>query len=300
MMKEVIDSLSQSMPIQRLCHLAQVPRSSYYRTQHSVHDVDRPDDPVCAEVHRICTEFPRYGYRRVTHELCRRGHQSNHKRILALMRTERLLCRPKKRFIRTTDSQHGLRVYPNIVPTMTVTHTNQLWVADLTYIHLVHGVVYLGVILDAFSRRAIGWALSSHIDTELSLRALRMALATRHIAPGLVHHSDQGVQYACHEYVDLLVANNITISMSRRGNPYDNALAESFMKTLKVEEVSLNEYENLLDARSNIDRFIEHVYNTKRLHSSLDYRSPVEYEARFNNTKTINTSTLTSHETVSL
>ena len=300
MIYKVIESLSQSTPIQRLCHLAQVPRSSYYRSQWSVPVKDPLDDPVATEVHRICDEFPRYGYRRVTKELFRRGHLCNHKRILALMRAEKLLCRPKKRFIRTTDSRHGLRVYPNIAPTMTITQANQLWVADLTHIRLVRGVAYLAVILDAFSRRAIGWALSSHIVAELSLQALSMALATRHIPQGLVHHSDQGVQYACHEYVNLLVSNNITISMSRRGNPYDNALAESFMKTLKAEEVSLNEYETLLEARNNINRFINHVYNNKRLHSSLGYQTPAEYEARFNNTITQNPSSLVTHETVSL
>ena len=300
-MYELIDSLSQTIPVQHLCHLVQVPRSNYYRSQHSANAEDLSSDPVCTEVHRICNEFHWYGYRRVTHELSRRGHPSNHKRMMSFMRTESLLCRPKKRFIRTTDSRHGLRVYPNVVPTMTLTQTNQLWVADLTYIRLVRGVAYLAVILDAFSRRAIGWALSSHIDTELSLRALTAALATRHIAPGLVHHSDQGVQYACHEYVNLLVSNNnnITISMSRKGNPCDNAVAESFMKTLKVEEVSLNEYENLLDARNNINRFIEHVYNNKRLHSSLGYQTPAEYESQFHITNTINSSTLTTHETVS-
>jgi transposase InsO family protein len=197
----------------------------------------------------------------VTHELRRHGHRVNHKRILALMRTERLLCRPKRRFIRTTDSRHGLPVYPNLARTLSVTQLNQLWVADLTYVRLVRGFAYVAVILDAFSRRAVGWALSSHADTELSLRALRMALAARQVGPGLVHHSDQGVQYASADYVALLTSRGITISMSRTGNPYDNAVAESFMKTLKAEEVYLNEYESLLDAMTNINHFIDQIYN---------------------------------------
>ena len=297
-MFRLIDHMSQSTPVQSLCHLAQVPRATYYRhRQRAV--VEDTLNPACIEVHRICEEYPRYGYRRVTHELRRRGYGVNHKRILTLMRKEKLLCRPKKRFIRTTDSRHNLRVYRNIVPTMTVTQTNQLWVADITYIRLVHGFAYLAVILDAFSRRAIGWAISSHIDTALSLRALTMALTMRQLTPGLVHHSDQGVQYACGEYIALLKSNDITISMSRKGNPYDNAMAESFMKTLKTEEVSLNEYENLLDARDSIECFIREVYNQKRLHSSLGYQTPAEYEAN-DNSQTLNSSPLTIQKTVSL
>ena len=297
-MYHLIDHTSEAMPVERLCRLAQVPRSTYYRSRQRAPVKDRLD-PLSREVRRICEWYPRYGYRRVTHELSRRGHHANHKRILALMRKEKLLCRPRKRFIRTTDSRHGLPVYRNIVPTMTVTQPNQLWVADLTYINLAQGVAYLAVILDAFSRRAIGWALDSHIDTRLSLRALTMALTTRQVAPGLVHHSDQGVQYASGEYIALLESKNITVSMSRKGNPYDNAMAESFIKTLKVEEVYLNEYENLLDARNNIDRFIKEVYNQKRLHSSLGYQTPAECEAN-TNSQTLNSSTLVTRKTVSL
>lgn len=182
---------------------------------------------------------------------------------------------------------------------MTLTGPNQLWVADLTYIHLAHGFAYLAVLLDAWSCRAIGWAISSHIDTQLSLRALRMALATRQVGPGLVHHSDRGVQYASADYVDLLRSRDITISMSRTGNPYDNALAESFIKTLKTEEVYLNEYRDLLDAKNNIEQFIDQVYNQKRLHSSIGYRTPVEREAQLEN-QTLNPSTLTAAKTVSV
>jgi transposase InsO family protein len=216
------------------------------------------------------------------------------------MRKEKLLCRAKRRFVRTTDSQHGLKVYPNLARSMTVVQPNQLWVADLTYIRLIRGFVYLAVILDAYSRRAIGWAIDSHIDTALSLGALTMALAQRQISPGVVHHSDQGVQYASSDYTALLLSKNFTISMSRKGNPYDNALAESFMKTLKTEEVYLNEYDTFHDAKSNIKRFIEQVYNYKRLHSSLGYRPPAEFEALFNNNITLNSSTLSTPKTVSV
>lgn len=306
MMYELINRFCKqeqsALSVQWLCQLGQVPRSSYYRRSAGNHDGRLPNekDPLCEEVHRICSEFPRYGYRRVTHELRRRGaHPVNHKRVLGLMRTEKLLCRPRKRFIRTTDSRHHFRVYLNLVPTLALTQINQLWIADLTHIRLLHGVAYLAVVLDAFSRRAIGWAVSSHIDTALSLGALRMALSTRQIAPGLVHHSDQGVQYASGDYVALLVAHHITISMSRKGNPYDNARAESFMKTLKTEEVSLNEYQNLQDAKNNIDRFIEDVYNAKRLHSSLGYQPPVEFEANMCKSLNQKPSTLRSPEFVS-
>lgn len=297
-MVPLIEETSPMLSVQQLCRLARVARSSYYRHQRRSGVQDQPD-VVRAELHCICEHYPAYGYRRVTHELCRRGHRVNHKRILALMRTEGLLCRRRRRFIRTTDSRHGLPVYPNLARTLSVTQVNQLWVADLTYVRLIRGFAYVAVILDAFSRRAVGWAVSSHIDTELSLRALRMALATRQVGPGLAHHSDQGVQYASTDYVDLLRSKNITISMSRTGNPYDNAMAESFIKTLKAEEVYLNEYESLLDATTNIDHFIDQMYNKKRLHSSLGYKPPAEYEAQLVHSQPRNCSTLTTSKTVS-
>ncbi len=297
-MYRLIDQTVSPVAVQHLCQIAQVARSGYYRHQHLASRENSPD-PVCGELHRICHEHGAYGYRRVTQELRRRGHHVNHKRVLALMRKEKLLCRPRRRFVRTTNSRHGLPVYPNLARTMTVTHCDQLWVADITYIRLIHGCVYLAVILDAFSRRAVGWTLSSHIDAVLSLRALTMALESRRPPGGLVHHSDQGVQYACQDYVATLVSQNVTISMSRKGNPYDNAKAESFIKTLKAEEVYLNEYETLHDAATNIDHFISVVYNQKRLHSSLGYRTPCEYEAIFNNQTTRDLSTLSTPETVS-
>lgn len=241
----------------------------------------------------------RYGYRRVTAELHRRGCIINHKRILALMRKDNLLCLKKKRWLCTTNSSHAYRVYPNLARDVVLTHLNQLWVADITYVRLARQFVYLAVVLDAFSRRAIGWAVRLHLDTQLSLAALERALTMRTVSPGLIHHSDRGVQYAAGEYIDLLTKNHIAISMSRKGNPYDNAKAESFMKTLKHEEVLLNEYETLDDAHANIGRFIDKVYNTKRLHSSLGYRPPVEFKADFLHSLNPHSSTLTNDQTVS-
>jgi transposase InsO family protein len=197
------------------------------------------------------------------------------------MKANNLRCRRKKRFISTTDSKHGFAVYENLAKDIIPVRPNQLWRADITYIRLSSEFVYLAVILDAFSRRVVGWALSRHIDAQLTLGALRMALEARVIEPGLVHHTDRGVQYACGEYVEVLTKHGILISMSRKGNPYDNAMAESFMKTLKAEEVRINEYRSFTEAWENIERFIEIVYNSKRLHSSLGYNTPEEVEASF-------------------
>jgi transposase InsO family protein len=278
-----IEHIDVDLTIQERCRLSGIPRSSYYRQ----HSAQRKTDPVEQQVHQICREHPRYGYRRVTKELCRRGSTANHKRVLALMRKGNILCRTKRRFVHTTDSRHNLPIYPNVARSLIVTRPNELWVADITYVRLLRGFAYLAVILDAFSRRAIGWAISMHIDTKLSLAALTMALDTRSVAPGLVHHSDRGVQYASSDYVTLLKSKNIVISMSRKGNPYDNAMAESFMKTLKSEEVSLNEYETFFDAKQNIEHFINLVYNNKRLHSAIGYKTPVEFEAPYTNSSTL-------------
>ena len=215
------------------------------------------------------------------------------------MLKDNLRCRPKKRWIQTTDSKHGYRIYPNLARQMMLDRPNQLWVADITYIHLIDEFVYLAVILDAFSRCVVGWALARHIDTHLTRSALEMALATRTIEAGLVHHSDRGAQYASTHYVALLQSKNISVSMSRTGNPYDNAKAESFMKTLKTEEVSISEYDTIAEARVSIGNFIEIVYNQRRLHSALDYRPPAEFEAEY--IKSQNTLfTLTPEKTVSL
>jgi len=202
----------------------------------------------------------------------------NHKRVRRLMQEDNLLCLRRRKFVVTTDSNHELPVYPNLAADLVLTGLDQLWVADITYIRLEIEFVYLAVILDAYSRRAIGWALDRTLEDDLSLAALRMALRARSPAPGLVHHSDRGLQYASKDYTDLLKAHQIDISMSRKGNPYDNARCESFLKTLKYEEVYRQEYRDLEEARASIERFIEKVYNQKRLHSALGYRPPTEFE----------------------
>jgi putative transposase len=229
-------------------------------------------------IQKIALEMPAYGYRRVTVQLRRQGWRVNHKRVLRIMREDNLLCLRRRKFVVTTDSNHKLPVYPNLAKDLKVTGLNQLWVADITYIRLQFEFVYLAVILDAFSRRVIGWALERTLEASLTIGALKMALGCGRVEPGLVHHSDRGSQYADADYTALLKYHGFQISMSRKGNPYDNAKAESFMKTLKYEEVYRTEYRDLADARSQIGRFIEDVYNQKRLHSALGYRSPVEFE----------------------
>jgi transposase InsO family protein len=232
------------------------------------------------EIQRIALEFPCYGWPRMTAELRRRGWRVNHKRVYRLMREDNLLCLRKRKFVVTTNSNHGLRVYPNLAAALVVVRIDQLWVADLTYIRLEVEFVYLAVILDACSRRVVGWALDRTLEATLTIEALQMALRRRKPAPGLVHHSDRGVQYAATDYTDLLKANGIEISMSRKGNPWDNAQCESFMKTLKYEEVLRNEYRDLADARSQIGVFLDKVYDQKRLHSALGYLPPAQFEAK--------------------
>lgn len=231
-------------------------------------------------IQKIALKMPAYGYRRVTAELRRQGGTVNHKRVLRIMREDNLLCLRRRKFVVTTDSNHKLPVYPNLARDLKVTGLNQLWVADLTYIRLQFEFVFLAVILDAFSRKVIGWALERTLEATLTIGALKMAIRCGRVEPGLVHHSDRGSQYADSGYTDLLKDHGVEISMSRRGNPYDNAKAESFMKTLKYEEVYRSEYRDLTDARNQIRRFIEDVYNQKRLHSALGYRSPVEFEKK--------------------
>jgi transposase InsO family protein len=231
------------------------------------------------QIQSIALEMRSYGYRPITKELVRRGVIVNHKRVLRLLRADNLLCLRQRAFVSTTDSNHKLTVYPNLARELVLSNINQLWVADITYIRLRRAFIYLAVLLDAYSRRCIGWALSRQIDTQLALAALRMALRTRIIQPGLMHHSDQGVQYASYEYVALLHQHQIQISMSRTGNPYDNAKAERFMRTLKYEEIYMNDYETLAEVRTSVQHFIEAVYNRKRLHSALAYVPPAEFEA---------------------
>src|ERR1700682_1956210 len=231
------------------------------------------------EMQRIALESPAYGYRRITYELQQRGFEINHKRVLRMMREDNLLCvRRRRAFVVTTDSRHNLPVYPNLAREIKPTAMNQLWVADITYIRLRTEFVYLAVVLDAYSRRVIGWALGRTLEAELALTALHMALIERQPPPGWMHHSDRGVQYASHAYTEMLKQHQATISMSRKGNPYDNAACESFMKTLKYEEVYRNEYPDFYDARASIGEFLERAYNQKRLHSALGYLPPAEFE----------------------
>ena len=269
-----------SLPISRSCRALEVSRSGYYkwRTKHEIISFDDMD--LRNQIQRIALEFPGYGYRRITAELQNLGYVVNRKRVLRLMRQDNLLCLKKKFKPVTTDSNHGLPVYPNLLKSTKITGLNQVWASDITYIQLLHENIYLVVILDLYSRKCIGWELSRNIDSLLVLNALSKALDNRwsESIHGIVHHSDQGVQYASRDYVECLKQHEIQISMSRKGNPYDNAFAESFIKTLKVEEVYLNEYGTFEDAYRNIWRFIEKVYNQKRLHSALDYRSPEQFE----------------------
>lgn len=261
----------------RLCKAADVSRSGYYRFIKPGEDRTEEMDLRDA-IQKIAIQMPAYGYRRITAELGRRKRVVNRKRVLRIMREDNLLCLRRRSFVRTTNSDHKLPVYPNLARELKVSGLNQLWVADITYIRLVNEFVYLAVILDSFSRRVVGWALGRTLESDLAVDALRMAIKGGRVEPGLVHHSDRGSQYASRVYTDLLEDRGIGISMSRRGNPYDNAQAESFMKTLKYEEVYRSEYRDIGDVRRCIRRFIESVYNHKRLHSALGYLPPVEFE----------------------
>jgi len=260
-----------------MCQLAQVSRAGWYRHP-TTEPLARQDVELRDQIQKIALQWPAYGSRRITAELRRRGWAVNRKRVQRLMREDNLLCLRKRRFVATTDSDHALPVYRNLARAMVLTGTNQLWLADITYIRLLEEFIYLAVILDAYSRRAIGWGLDRTLEAKLTLAALRMALARRTVSRGLVHHSDRGVQYASADYTGLLQEHGIQISMSRKGNPWDNAACESFMKTLKCEEVYRIEYRDLAHARSRIGEFLETIYNRRRLHSALGYVPPAEFE----------------------
>jgi len=264
-----------------MCALAQVNRAGYYR-QWAISAPREEETALRDAVQRVALANRRYGYRRIAAQLRRDGFEINHKRVLRLMRRDNLLCLRKRPFVPvTTDSRHAWRVVPNLARGLVPTGLDQLWVADITYIRLAEEFAFLAVVLDAFSRRVIGWALDRHLRSTLAIEALEMAIAARRPVPGsLIHHSDRGVQYACGEYTALLAAHDIQPSMSRVGNPYDNARAESFMKTLKHEEVDGRSYRDLEHAREAIGHFIEDVYNRQRLHSALAYRPPAEFEAK--------------------
>lgn len=266
--------------IQRLCLLGGVSRAGYYR-HFEEHAPARADADLRDAIQRISLAHRHYGYRRITAQLRREGHIANAKRVLRLMREDNLLCLRRSPFVpRTTDSRHGFRVVPNLIRGLVPTGLDQIWVADITYVRLGEAFIYLAVILDAFSRKVVGWAIDDHLEARLAIAALDMAIEARNPAPDtLIHHSDRGVQYASIDYARRLEACSITISMSRVANPYDNAKAESFMKTLKAEEVNGKAYATLDHARRDIGAFIDTVYNTQRLHSALGYKPPAEFEA---------------------
>jgi transposase InsO family protein len=276
-MREVM-SLQGSLSIERMCQLAPASRAGFYRSlqDRAPHDEEMA---VRSTIQAIAVEHRRrYGYRRITAELRRRGMVVNHKRVARLMREDNLLAVQPRTFRVTTDSAHALEVFLNLASRMTLTGINQLWIADITYIRLQREFVYLAVVLDAFSRLVVGWALERSLASRLAIAALERAIARRQPPPGLVHHSDRGIQYASAEYVALVQAHHMVSSMSRPANPYDNASCESFIKTLKREEIYANAYRTLEHLATNIEEFIEQYYNRDRLHSALGYRPPEEFE----------------------
>jgi len=267
--------------IEQLCRLAGVSRAGYYR--HWQAGAPRVEETELRDaVQRSALKNRKYGHRRITIDLQRAGWPINKKRVLRMMREDNLLCVPKRAFVPpTTNSRHHWRIYPNLARHVLPMAVNQLWVADITYVRLAEEFIYLAVILDAFSRRVIGWSIASHLRAELALAALEMAISSRQfLSESLIHHSDRGVQYACGDYITRLDDAGILPSMSRPGCPYDNAMAESFMRTLKNEEVDGRRYRDLADAQASIGHFIETVYNCQRLHSALSYCSPAEFEER--------------------
>jgi transposase InsO family protein len=266
------------LSIESMCRLAEVSRAGFYRHWRE-REPHAEQTELRAAMQRIALAHRRnYGYRRVTKELRQQGWAVNRKRVARLMTEDNLLCLRRRRFVVTTDSGHDLTVWLNLAARLEPTGIDQLWVADITYIRLAEQFLYLAVVLDAYSRKVVGWALDERLDTGLAIAALRQAIDLRQPAPGLVHHSDRGVQYASHAYVRLLLEHGIEPSMSRAGNPYDNARCESFMKTLKQEEIYTRRYRDRSDLEAHLGEFLERYYNRRRLHSALDYRSPEAFE----------------------
>jgi putative transposase len=267
-----------SLSIERMCQLVPVSRAGFYRSLQEQRPVEE-DAEVRSAIQQIAVEHRRrYGYRRISAELRRRGMLVNHKRVARIMREDNLLAVQPRQFVVTTDSDHQLEVYLNLASRMKLTGVDQLWLADITYIRLQTEFVYLAVLLDGFSRKVVGWALDRTLASRLASTALEQAIAKRQPPPGLVHHSDRGVQYASEQYIAILKKHGMIPSMSRPANPYDNASCESFIKTLKREEIYANAYDDLEHLRANIEEFIEQYYNGQRLHSALGYRSPEEFE----------------------
>lgn len=253
--------------------------SAYYHDPKTTRvEREERDADLRGQIEQVRAAFPRAGYRMLIHHLKKRGITVGETRLRRVLRESGLQIRPKRKFVKTTDSNHGHKVYPNHLPQMTINGPDQVWASDITYIRIENGFVYLAVVLDLYLRKVIGWAISKKIDGDLTVDALNLAIARRNPPKGVIHHSDRGVQYLCQKYVGILKASGFHISCSAKGNPYDNAWVESFMKTLKYEEVYMMNYETYLDVIENLPNFIEEVYNKKRPHSSLGYLSPEEFE----------------------
>lgn len=274
-----------AVPVLRLCWLLGVSRASFYRPSREPCQPDWVRDVVGAIEEMVLT-FTGYGYRRVAVQLRRDGYQVSSRQVRSLMKEHSLLCQIKRRWVATTDSEHGHRCYPNLIKEVELSSCNQVWVSDITYIRLPSGFCYLAVILDAYSRKSIAWHMSRSIDAQLVLACLKKALDTRKPPAGWIHHSDRGVQYACRGYVEAVLEGGGQISMSSKACPYDNAKAESFFATLKKEEVHLESYRSFTEAELSVDRYIGQIYNARRLHSRLQYESPDQFEAKIDMEKT--------------
>lgn len=285
---------ASGLSVEKMCHIAVVSRAGYYRS-YAEQCPEEEEMLVRSLIQKMVVEHRRrYGYRRVWFELNQKmGMVVNHKRVLRLMREDNLLALQRKQYVMTTDSEHRLEIALNLARYMKLTAVNQLWVADITYIRLSREFVFLAVVMDAYSRKVVGWDLSRTLGSGLALKALKQAIAMRQPSPGLVHHSDRGAQYASREYVELLEKHQMVASMSRPGNPYDNARCERFMQTLKQEEIYASAYRDLQHLRDNLGDFIERYYNRKRLHSALGYRTPEEFERVQNQDQSLKVPTVT-------